>query len=136
VALGCVLTDASARKRDRAKISYGRSEGLHGAPDPVLSEREFQFEWDETKAAANIRKHGVSFELAASVFADPRLLSIADLKHSETEERWFSVGCATNGVILSVVYVWHEIGKAATKIRLISARPATKNEIRFYEESL
>jgi len=101
-----------------------------------LSDRQFQFEWDENKAAANFRKHGVSFELASSIFADPRLLSVADLEHSESEERWFSVGCAANGGFLTVVYAWHEIDPARTKIRLISARPATKNEIRCYEENL
>jgi uncharacterized protein len=101
-----------------------------------LSDRQFEFEWDENKAAANVRKHGVSFELASSIFADPRLLSVADLEHSEAEERWFSIGCALNGVILSVVYIWHEIEPAITKIRLISARQATRNETRIYEENL
>ena len=101
-----------------------------------MSERQFQFEWDENKAAANIRKHGVNFELASSIFADPRLLSVADLEHSEAEERWFSVGCAVNGAILSVVYVWQEIDRASTKIWLISARPATRSEIRSYDENL
>ncbi|MGD0226572.1 MAG: BrnT family toxin [Terriglobia bacterium] len=101
-----------------------------------MSDRQFQFEWDEGKAAANIRKHGVSFELASSVFVDPRLLSVADLEHSEAEERWFSVGCAVNGAIVSVVYIWQEMAKAITKIRLISARRATRSEIRFYEENL
>jgi uncharacterized DUF497 family protein len=48
-------------------------------------ERQFQFEWDEAKAAANLRKHGVAFELARTVFGDPRILTIA-------EERWFSIG--------------------------------------------
>jgi hypothetical protein len=52
-----------------------------------LNDRQFQFEWDEIKAAANVRKHGVSFELAATVFSDPRLLTVADLEHSEIEER-------------------------------------------------
>jgi uncharacterized DUF497 family protein len=55
-------------------------------------ERQFQFEWDEAKAAANLRKHGVAFELARTVFGDPRILTIADLEHSESEERWFSIG--------------------------------------------
>jgi uncharacterized DUF497 family protein len=62
------------------------------------------------------------------------LVSVADLEHGEAEERWFSVGCAVNGAILSVVYIWHEIDEAVTKVRLISARPATRNETRFYEE--
>ena len=51
----------------------------------------FQFEWDEAKADANARKHGVTFEVASTVFHDPRLLTVADLEHSDTEERWFSV---------------------------------------------
>jgi uncharacterized DUF497 family protein len=101
-----------------------------------LNDRQFQFEWDEIKAAANVRKHGVSFELASTVFNDPRLLTIADLEHSEAEERWFSVGCASNGAMLSIVYLWSESDPATTKIRLIMARQATRNEIRHYEESL
>jgi uncharacterized DUF497 family protein len=59
-----------------------------------LNDRQLQFEWDEIKAAANARKHGVSFELASTVFNDPRLLTVADLENSEIEERWFSIGCA------------------------------------------
>jgi len=101
-----------------------------------LNDRQFQFEWDEIKAAANVRKHGVSFELASTVFNDPRLLSIADLEHSEAEERWFSVGCASNGALLSIIYLWSESDPGTTKIRLIMARQATRNEIRHYEESL
>jgi hypothetical protein len=101
-----------------------------------LNDRQFQFEWDEIKAAANVRKHGVSFELAATVFSDPRLLTVADLEQSEAEERWFSVGCASNGAMLSIVYLWSESDPATTKIRLIMARQATRNEIRHYEGSL
>ena len=56
-----------------------------------MNERQFQFEWDEIKAAANLRKHGgVSFEHASMVFNDPRLLTVADPEHCETEGRWFS----------------------------------------------
>ena len=96
----------------------------------------FQFEWDEAKADANARKHGVTFELAVTVFHDPRLLTVADLQHSDTEERWFSVGCASNGVVLSVVYLWSDADQAATNIRLISARKATQVESRQYQEGL
>lgn len=67
-----------------------------------MNERQFQFEWDEIKAATNLRKHGVSFELASTVFNDPRLLTVADLEHSEIDERWFSIGWASNGVMVSV----------------------------------
>jgi hypothetical protein len=101
-----------------------------------LNDRQFQFEWDEIKATANLRKHGVSFELASTVFNDPRLLTIADLEHGEAEERWFSVGCASNGALLSIVYLWSESDPAVTKIRLIMARTATRNEIRQYKENL
>lgn len=61
---------------------------------------------------------------------------MADLEHSESEERWFSIGCASNGVILSVAYLWSEADTAATKIRLISARRATQTEIRYYQEGI
>ena len=97
--------------------------------------RQFQFEWDEIKAAANWRKHGVPFELACTVFHDPRLLTAADLEHSGTEERWFSIGSASNGAMLSVVYLWSESDPATTKIRLVSARKATQMEIRHYQEN-
>lgn len=100
-----------------------------------MNEREFQFDWDETKAIANLRKHGVSFELASTVFHDPRLLTVADLEHGEAEERWFSIGRASNGAMLSVVYLWSEPDPRTTKIRLISARQASKTEIRQYQES-
>jgi len=96
--------------------------------------RPFQFEWDEAKADANVRKHGVTFELVSTVFHDPRLLTVADLVHSEAEERRFSIGCASNGVLLSVVYLWSDADPAATKIRLISARKATQAESRQYQE--
>jgi len=101
-----------------------------------LNDRQFQFEWDEIKAAANVSKHGVTFELASTVFADPRLLTVADLEHTEVEERWFTIGWASNGAMLSVVYLWSESDPATTKIRLISARQATRTENRNYEERL
>jgi uncharacterized protein len=52
-----------------------------------LSERQFQFEWDKAKAIANVRKHGIAFELAATVFRDPQLLTITDLEHVEDRPR-------------------------------------------------
>jgi uncharacterized protein len=102
----------------------------------VVSERTYQFEWDEAKAAANERKHDVTFELASSVFYDPHLLTVADLEHGATEERWFSIGIARNGAVLSVVYLWSETDPAVIEIRLISARKATQAERRLYEEGL
>ena len=100
-----------------------------------MDDRYFQFEWDETKAAANIRKHGVSFELARTVFSDPRLLTVADLAHGGSEERWLSIGWASNGAMLAVVYRWSEIDPATTEIRLISARRATAVEMNQYKKN-
>jgi uncharacterized DUF497 family protein len=102
----------------------------------VVNERPFQFEWDDVKADANLRKHGITFELASTVFFDPNLLTVADLEHSATEDRWFSVGIAGNGVLLSVVYLWSDSDPAGIKIRLISARRATQSESGRYQEAL
>ncbi len=66
------------------------------------------------------------------MFLDPQLLSAPDLEHSGVEDRWFSVGWASNGTILSVVYLWSELDFETAKIRLISARPATQTEMRRY----
>lgn len=100
-----------------------------------MDERQFQFEWDEAKAAANLRKHGVSFESASTIFGDPRILTLADTTHSDHEDRWFSIGVANNGSPLSVAYLWTEVGSDLIKIRLITARGATATEIRYYTES-
>ncbi len=101
-----------------------------------MSERQFQFEWDDVKSSSNVRKHGVSFERAATVFYDPRILTVADAEHSDIEERWFSIGAASDGVLLSIVYLWLELSSVTTKIRLISVRKATQSEARYYEENL
>ena len=75
-----------------------------------MDERQFQFEWDEPKAATNLRKHGVSFELASTIFGDPRILTLADTTHTEVEERWFSIGPASTGVLMWVAYLWTNAG--------------------------
>ena len=93
-----------------------------------------EFEWDESKAAANRLKHGVTFELARTIFSDPRLRTVAELEHGDGEERWFSAGLAINGAILSAVYVWRESASGTTQIRLISARHATRVEIGYYRD--
>lgn len=84
--------------------------------------QRFQFEWDEAKANSNAYKHGVTFELASTVFYDPRLLTVADLEHGDAEERWFSIGFAGNGVLLSVSYLWSYPDPSAVRIRVISAQ--------------
>jgi uncharacterized protein len=100
-----------------------------------LDERQYQFDWDDAKAATNLIKHGISFELASTVFADPGLLTVADLEHSADEERWFSIGLATDGKILSIAYTWSESEPPVIKIRLISARRATSREVLEYKKN-
>lgn len=98
--------------------------------------RQFEFEWDEAKALTNLRKHGISFEFASTIFNDPALLTIADVEHGENEERWFSIGTAGNKALISAAYLWEEISAEVVRIRLISARKATNIEIRYYQEGL
>jgi uncharacterized DUF497 family protein len=74
------------------------------------------------------------FELATTVFADPGFIA-ADTEHSAIEERWISVGLASDGKMLSVAYLWSESEPPITKVRLISARRATPKETRQYEET-
>ena len=95
----------------------------------------YTFEWDPNKAVANRRKHGVGFEQAATVFRDALAISIYDEDHSETEERWVTLGQAENGQLLVVVHSYHETSPSEAMVRIISARPATKHEQRQYEQS-
>jgi len=95
----------------------------------------YHFEWDATKATRNQRKHGISFDQAATVFNDPLMLSIPDEEHSESEERWLTMGQAENSKLLLVVHTYMEISANRANVRIISARPATKHEQRQYEAS-
>jgi uncharacterized DUF497 family protein len=87
------------------------------------------FEWDPRKAAANLRKHGVSFEDAQAVFADERARLIEDPDHSVDEERFLLLGLGSSLRLLVVAHCYRE---AADVIRIISARRATHAEQRFY----
>lgn len=97
----------------------------------------YRFEWDPRKAADNLRKHGVDFEQAATVFLDPLQLTVFDESHStRDEERWVTLGQAENGTLLVVVHTHREINESEALIRLISARPATKREQQTYEAGI
>jgi uncharacterized protein len=87
------------------------------------------FEWDATKAASNLKKHGVSFEEAQSVFYDEFAVQFFDNDHSENEERFLMLGMSVNVNILLVCHCERESGSV---IRIISARKATKHEQTFY----
>jgi uncharacterized protein len=92
----------------------------------------YDFEWDATEALANARKHGVPFEQAATVFQDQLALTVFDAEHSGQEDRWFTLGFVTGGSLLAVA---HTVATTVqdTRVRLISARPATRRERLFYE---
>ncbi|MDN5850547.1 MAG: BrnT family toxin [Nitrococcus sp.] len=96
---------------------------------------EYHFEWDPAKAARNRQKHGVGFELSATVFRDPMVLSRFDNEHNETEERWITLGQAENGSLLVVVHTFQEIDEHNAAVRIISARAATTREQRAYEST-
>lgn len=89
---------------------------------------EYRFTWDQIKATSNRRKHGVSFELATTVFGDPLARTIWDEEHSETEERWVTLGQAKNRILVVVIHTYHQIGINSAEVRIISARRATKRE--------
>lgn len=93
------------------------------------------FAWDPAKTEANIKKHGVSFELAQTVFEDPMHLSTLEIK-SAHEERWVTIGRAVNQRALVVVHTYRELSDGEEGIRIISARKATKREARQYEEGI
>lgn len=87
-----------------------------------------EVEWDPAKAESNLRKHGVSFEEAATVLADPLSLTLDDPDHSETEQRFLLLGRATTDRFLIVA-----IAERGDTVRLISARLMTPRERRAYE---
>jgi len=88
-----------------------------------------EFEWDQNKASSNFTKHGVSFDEAKSVFADPLYVDLHDPDHSYNEHRYIIVGQSHNNRLLLVAYA-----ERGNTIRLISAREATRRERKVYEE--
>jgi uncharacterized protein len=94
---------------------------------------ELEFEWNLLKAEANQRKHGISFEEAESAFYDEYARLIPDPDHSIGEERFLLLGVSEVSRLLTVVHLYKENDRV---IRIISARPATKQERKQYEEFL
>ena len=88
-----------------------------------------KFEWDENKNRINLRKHGVSFEEAKTVFYDDAALVIDDPEHSEEEDRFIILGLSSQANLLVVCHCCRE---SDTVIRIISARKATKTETGYY----
>ena len=90
-----------------------------------------KFQWDPAKAASNIRKHGISFDEAVTVFKDPLALIFDDEEHSADEHREIIIGMSTLRRMLLVCFV----ERNEDTVRIISARPATRIEIKDYEEN-
>jgi uncharacterized DUF497 family protein len=86
------------------------------------------FEWDAEKAVANLKKHGVSFEEAESVFTDSFGLEELDEEHSQEETRWVLIGLSSSLRVLVTVYT-----ERGSKIRLISSRKADAKERKAYQ---
>lgn len=88
-----------------------------------------EFEWDEEKAASNLVKHGVSFAEAETVFADPLSLTGYDPNHSESEDRYITMGLSIDGRLLLVCHTDRE-----DRVRIISSREASSRERKDYED--
>jgi uncharacterized protein len=90
-----------------------------------------EFEWDPRKDAANLAKHGVSFEEAASVFGDPLGRIVSDPRHSRDEERLVLLGLSNKQHLLAVMFT-----DRRETIRIIGARRVTRSERKDYAEGL
>lgn len=89
-----------------------------------------EFEWDSAKAISNLKKHGVSFEEARSVFYDELAIQFFDVESSAAEDRFLMLGMSSEARILLVCHCERESGET---IRIISARKATPNERKHYQ---
>jgi uncharacterized DUF497 family protein len=89
------------------------------------------YEWNPRKAAGNLRKHGVSFPEASSVFLDPMAWTFEDPDHSDEEDREITIGMSVRGRLLFVAHA-----ARGNRVRLISARKATAKERRQYAERI
>jgi uncharacterized DUF497 family protein len=88
--------------------------------------------WHQEKARRNFVKHGVSFKQAATVLLDPMSLTLFDMYNSMSEERWFTLGTSSEGRILAVSHTHRIAATGRIKIRIISARAASRREISQY----
>lgn len=93
----------------------------------------YNFEWDPQKAQYNSKKHNVRFEEAATVFLDPMALTIYDSEHSETEDRWITMGISKTDRLLIVCHSFREENPDSVTIRIFSSHRANKKEIQEYE---
>lgn len=96
----------------------------------------FVFDWDQSKAESNFRKHGISFDDAMTVFLDRSAITIFDEDHSDAEDRWITLGEAVGPKLLPVVHTHVEITIDDVLIRIISARRPTRKEAGQYRHRI
>ena len=92
---------------------------------------DFEYDWHPDKAAANLKKHKISFQEASTCFRDPLAVTFPDGEHSDGESRFLTFGESVSGRVLIVSHTESELHG----IRIISARKADRNERKIYEES-
>jgi len=80
-----------------------------------------------------MQKHDVRFEEAATVFIDPMALTIYDTEHSESEQRWITMGISKNGRLLIVCHTFNYVSQNSVIIRILSSRKANRHETHWYE---
>ena len=100
----------------------------------MLGILDFDFSWDPAKAQGNITKHRVSFEEAALVLHDVLAITVFDAAHSEFEERWLTVGVSKAGRLLVVSHTFVVTSPQRARVRMISAREATRFERQQYDD--
>lgn len=117
---------------ERASWSRGKPSNIP-SPEPGLGLNlsGVTVEWNARKAAANLKKHRLTFEEAATVFLDPLAVTFPDPDHSLEELREITIGCTMKGRIVFVCHCERE-----ERTRMISARFATRNEQKQYEEGI
>lgn len=99
-----------------------------------MSAPDLAVTWDPAKARSNRAKHGVSFAEAATVLLDPLALTVFDDAHGQDEERWFTLGRSQQGTLLAVAHTYQSTSPNAARVRLISARRATRRERDQYQD--
>lgn len=94
----------------------------------------YYFDWDPNKAKANQKKHVIGFEQASTIFLDPGMITVFDTEHSEHEDRWATIGIDRDGILLVVVHTFQQLNADSCRIKIISARKATRKESKQYRE--
>ena len=97
---------------------------------------KFRIRWDPIEARSNWLTYGISFDLAATVFRDPLMLTIPDGDHGEADQRWLTLARAKKRVLLVVIHTYQELGANSAEVRIFFARRATRRERGQYEKNL